>query len=81
MKWALAETMGPARVAGFVYLGEEIESACFRLFNKQVISVLLVNMAFIVQFTDRFRQCFGELIEGTAFGFREVVIFRLLWLV
>ena len=30
-----------ARVAGFVYFGEEIESACFRLVNKQVISVVL----------------------------------------
>ena len=37
---AIGRNYGAARVAGFVYFGEEIESACFKLVNKQVISVL-----------------------------------------
>ena len=34
---AIGRNYGAARVAGFVCFGEEIESACFRLVNKQVI--------------------------------------------
>ena len=45
---AISRNYGAARVASFVYFGEEIESTCFRLVNKQVISVLLAYMAFIV---------------------------------
>ena len=58
---AIGRNYGTARVAGFVYFGEEIESTCFRLAHKQVISVLFAYMAFIVHFTDRFRHFFGEL--------------------
>ena len=61
---AIGRNYGAARVAGFVYFGEEIESACFRLVNKQVISVLLAYMVFIVHFIDRFRHFFGELGRG-----------------
>ena len=57
----IGRNYGTARVAGFVYFGEVIESTCFRLVNKQVISVLLAYMAFIIHFNDRFRHYFGEL--------------------
>ena len=55
----IGSNYGASRVAACVFW-EEIESACFRLVSKQVISVLLAYMALIVHFIDRFSHFFGE---------------------